>query len=401
MNIGMVLVGRDFPPDIRVEKEIRALQAQGHNCFVICICTGPDIQPTREEWEGTTIIKLTPIALIPRQINSLFYRLFFINLQRFRDLLRIAREESLDIFHVHDLPMAGTTLWAGKALNIPVIVDFHENYPAALRYYGVAKQTVHQKAPGVLNRVTHWQRYEKRAARKADRVIVVVEEAKERLSKIGIDQAKITIIENTIDVDYFQNLEIDQNILDRYQSQFLISYIGGYGGWHRGLDTAVKAMPKVLQELPQARLLLVGRGSIKPELEKLVKELNLESQVIFEDWRPFEEVPSYIQASQVCLVPHRSNPHTEATSPHKLFQYMLMEKPVVVSSCKPLQRVVQETKSGLVFTAGDSDHLAEAILQLKDQTLRQELGQAGKQAVLDRYNWERTSRDLIRIYDNY
>jgi glycosyltransferase involved in cell wall biosynthesis len=229
---------------------------------------------------------------------------------------------------------------------------------------------------------------------------VVVEEAKERLSKIGINPGKITVIENTIDVDYFQNLKIDQNILNRYLGQFLISYIGGFGGWHRGLDTAVKAMPKVLEVIPRARLLLVGKGSIKPELEKLVKKLKIEKEVIFEDWRPFAEVPSYIKASQICLVPHQSTPHTEATSPHKLFQYMLMEKPVVVSSCKPLQRVVQETKGGLVFTAGDSDHLAKTILQLKDKTIREELGRAGKQAVLERYNWNRTSQDLIRIYDN-
>ena len=394
----MVLAGRDFPPDIRVEKEIRALQAEEHHCFVICQV--PDKKPLREKWEGTTIIRLTPPALILSKINSLFYRLFFIRIQWFRDLLRIAREESLDVFHVHDLPMAGTAVWAGKVLRIPVIVDFHENYPAALRYYGVTKETLHQKALGVFQRGSRWQRYEKRAAQKADQVIVVVEEAKERLSKIGINPGKITVIENTIDVDYFQNLKIDQNILNRYLGQFLISYIGGFGGWHRGLDTAVKAMPKVLEVIPRARLLLVGKGSIKPELEKLVKKLKIEKEVIFEDWRPFAEVPSYIKASQICLVPHQSTPHTEATSPHKLFQYMLMEKPVVVSSCKPLQRVVQETKGGLVFTAGDSDHLAKTILQLKDKTIREELGRAGKQAVLERYNWNRTSQDLIRIYDN-
>jgi glycosyltransferase involved in cell wall biosynthesis len=398
MNIGMVLAGRDFPPDIRVEKEIRALQAKDHHCYVIC--SNRDKKPFREEWEGTTIFRLTPLVSVLRKINFLFYRLFFVNIHWFRELLRIAREESLDVFHVHDLPMAGTAIKAGKALNIPVIVDFHENYPAALMYYGVVKEANHQKALGVFNRVSRWLRYEKRVARKADQVIVVVEEAKERLSKIGIGQTKITVIENTIDVDFFHNLEIDQNILNEYHGYFLISYIGGYGGWHRGLDTAVKAMPKVLEVIPQARLLLVGRGSIKPELEKLVTELNLESQVIFEDWRPFQEVPSYIQASQICLVPHQSNPHTEATSPHKLFQYMLMEKPVVVSSCKPLQRVVQETKGGLVFTAGDSDHLAKTILQLRDQTLREELGRAGKQAVLDRYNWERTSQDLIGLYEH-
>jgi len=397
MNIGMVLAGRDFPPDIRVEKEIRALQAKGHRCFVIC--ENPDQKPFRGEWEGSVILRISRPALFLRKANSLFFRLFFFNIQWFRSLLRIAKGESIDVFHVHDLPMSGTALWAGKYLKVPVIVDFHENYPAAIQYYSAVKKSFGQRLVDYFVGSSRWQKYEKRVARTADHVIVVVEEAKRRLSQEGIDDLKISIIENTIDVGFFENLGRFDHILEKYRDCFLISYIGGFGR-HRGLDTAIKSMPKVIQGIPDAKLLLVGRGRIKPELMELADNIGVKSHVIFEDWKPFEEVPSYIEASRVCLVPHQSNPHTEATSPHKLFQYMLMGKPVVVSSCKPLRRVVLETKGGLVFSAGDSDHLAEIILQLKDENLRKELGQAGKQAVLNRYNWERTSRDLIRLYEN-
>lgn len=397
MQIGMVLADRDFPPDIRVEKEVRALQASGHDCFVFCERTGE--RPARDAWGGAVILRLTRPLLVIRKANSLLYRWFFFNIHWFRTLVRTARQESLDVFHVHDLPMAGTALWAGKALGIPVILDFHENYPAAITYYRPADRTLYQKFLGLFNRRSRWQRYEKWAARAADRVVVVVEEAKSRLAGEGIDPGKISVIENTIDVAYFQSLGKSPEIIDRYGDAFLISYIGGYGGYHRGLETAVRAMPRIIQQIPQARLLLVGKGKIKPELEKLAASLGIEDQVIFEDWRPFEEVPSYIEASQICLIPHQSTPHTEATSPHKLFQYMLMAKPVVVSSCRPLKRVVEETGGGLVFEAGDSDGLAEAILRLEDDGLRASLGQAGKQAVLDRYNWEMTSRDLIRLYE--
>ena len=397
MNIGMVLDGRDYPPDIRVEKEIRALQASGHDCFVIC--ENRSGKSFRTEWDGSVIYRLPLPSIILRKLNSLFYRLFFFDFQWFKALLRIAKEEKLAVLHVHDLRMAGTTLRAGKVLKLPVIVDLHENYPAAIKYYWQTKDSLYQRILAIFYGEHRWQRYEKRAAHRADRVIVVVDEAKARLTKVGIDPHKITVIENTIDVDYFLGLGMIDEIIEGYQDDFLISYIGGYGGFHRGLDTAVRAMPKVIQEIPEAKLLLVGKGKIKPVLEKMVKDLQIEDQVIFKDWRPFNEVPSYIQASQVCLIPHQSNPHTEATSPHKLFQYMLLEKPVLVSSCKPLKRVVEETKGGLVFSAGDPDHFAEVILELKDESLRIKLGQAGKKAVLDRYNWEYTSRDLARLYE--
>lgn len=397
MKIGMVLAGRDFPPDIRVEKEIRALQKAGHQCIILC--KNQSGKPFRSEWEGSVIYRRSIPSLFLRKINTFFYWWFFLNIHWLRFLRRIAAEENIDVFHVHDLPMTGTALKVGKALNIPVIVDFHENFPAAVQFYNAFMKPFSHRLVDIISGNARWHTYERRVAKDADRVIVVVEEAKIRLTQKGIDPQKITVVENTIDVDFFESLGISDPIIEKYTDLFVISYIGGFGR-HRGLDTAIQAMPNVIQEIPDARLLLVGRGRIKSELMALADRLGVSGQVIFEDWKPFEEVPSYIAASQICLVPHQSNPHTEATSPHKLFQYMLLEKPVLVSSCKPLQRVVQETGSGLVFTAGDSDSLAAAILQLKDDSLRDELGRAGKQAVLDHYNWERTSQNLIRIYDN-
>jgi glycosyltransferase involved in cell wall biosynthesis len=121
---------------------------------------------------------------------------------------------------------------------------------------------------------------------------------------------------------------------------------------------------------------------------------------MFVDWQPFEKIPSFVASSDVCLVPHHSNPNTEASSPHKLFQYMLMGKPVVVSSCKSLQRVVEETGSGLSFKAGDRQALASAVVKLKDEGVRRRLGEAGRRAVLKKYNWGRTSSKLVRIYEH-
>ena len=98
-------------------------------------------------------------------------------------------------------------------------------------------------------------------------------------------------------------------------------------------------------------------------------------------------MPSYIAASAVCLVPHLANPHTEATIPHKLFQYMLMGKPVVVSSCRPLRRIVEETGAGLVYASGDSADLAKTVVQLRDPNLCRQLGAAGRRAASGRYSW--------------
>lgn len=391
----MVLANKDFPPDIRVEKEARALRDAGYSIFILCASKGQ--LPLEDDWEGCKVIRMPPIPGIFRKINWLFRSTTFHDLQLGRNLPAVIQKNSIELLHVHDLLMLGTALSGAKKWQLPVIADLHENYPAALRYYSTGR-SIADLIKWVLYKPSRWQAYEKRSALIADHILVVVDEAKKRLISEGIPGDKVTVIENTEDIDYFLSIPLDNELIEHYKGDFVLSYIGGFGGRHRGLDTVIEAMPQILEHVPNARLLLVGDGTIKPVLQQMVAKRSLENKVSFISWQPFEKVPSYITLSDVCLVPHHSNPHTEATSPHKLFQYMLLRKPVVVSSCKPLKRVVEETGSGLVFQAGDANSLAQTIIQLQDPLLRHSLGEAGRQAVIDKYNWRNTSQKLIQVY---
>lgn len=394
----MVLAGVDFPPDIRVEKEASALRRAGHDVTIVC----SQLRDTalRDQWEGCRVVRLPRLATLPRALNKLGMLLTFHDPQWSRALETLAAAGQVDAFHVHDLPMAGTALRVGERHGLPVIMDLHENWPAALKYYKLGGKALYSRIAGPLLSPERWEAYETRCCQKADRVLVVVDEAKARLAANGVPADKIVTIENTVDVEQFNSIPLDEDLLARYRDDFVISYIGGFGGEHRGCDTAIEAMPGILRQIPNARLLLVGHGTIKPRLEAMTAERSLRERVTFVDWQPFDKVPSFIQASAICLVPHQSNPHTEATSPHKLFQYMLLKKPVVVSSCKPLRRVIEETGGGAVFEAGNSESLAETIISLRDPATRDRLGQAGYQAVLDKYSWQATSRILLDVYRN-
>lgn len=392
----MLLAGHDFPPDIRVEKEARALSAVGHQ--VLIVCSQSSDRSSESQWEGCRVKRVPALPLLLKKLNSLIRQVSFHDWYWDRAVSQFLQEEKAEVLHVHDLPMVGTALSLGKRYGIPVVADLHENYPAALKYYRMHPYW-RQRTLGFLEAPPRWEAYEHRCALAAERVLVVVDEARTRLIEAGIPAEKVVVIENTPDVNFFSSLPLDEEIIAQYRNEFVISYIGGFGGKHRGLDTVIEAMPAIRKEIPNARLLLVGKGSIKPLLEKMVAERSLNGRVTFIDWQPFEKVPSYVALSAICLVPHQSNPHTEATSPHKLFQYMLMGKPVVVSTCKPLRRVVEETGSGLIFQAGNSDSLARTVVQLKDEEMRRRLGEAGQRAVLKKYNWGQTSRKLLRVYE--
>lgn len=388
----MVLADRDFPPDIRVEKEARSLLSAGHRVFLLCPRTGE--RAASETWNGIEIRRIAPLPFLRRKLNSLIFILLFRDSQLKRALRRLIAHESIDGLHVHDLPMVGTALSAAKKKGLPVIADLHENYPALVRLsFAYRKQRLAER----LMWPQRWERAEKRWGRRASRLFIVVDEMKERLLAKGIPSEKIAVVENTVAVEEFLSFPLEGERTREFEGQFVILYVGGFSP-HRGLETAIKAMPTILREMPNARLLLVGDGEVMPVLKTLAAEMGLNNAVLFTGWQPFERVPSYIAASTVCIVPHASTEQTEASGPHKLFQYLLMGKPVVVSSCRSLRRIIQETGGGVVFEAGDSDSFARAVLKLKDAAMRTALGEAGRNAVLNKYNWQRTAEKMLDVY---
>ena len=332
MNICMVLADLDFPPDIRVEKEARSLVSEGHR--VLILCSHKRNRPVRSVWNGIEIKRIAPLALPGRKINSLIYWLSMRDLHWHNALQKVIEKHAIDALHVHDLPMVGTALSVAKRKCVAVIADLHENYPA------LARMRFSRRTPRLAQRFIfpgRWDRLETGWASRCHHILVVVDEAKERLVGKGIAREKITVIENTVDVQRFLSMPLDETLMDPFRDDFVICYTGGFSP-HRGLDTAVKAMPQILRQIPAARLLLVGDGEMMSDLQFLTKRTGVEERVVFAGWQPFEKLPSYIAASDVCIVPHISTGQTEATAPHKLYHYMLMGKPVVVSSCRPLRR---------------------------------------------------------------
>lgn len=398
MKICMTLLDADFPTDIRIEKEARSLVTAGHEITIVC---SHKIQsrPMEDRWESCRVIRLPRDSFLVRGTMQLATEALHFNPKWFRQLNNISKIYRFDAFHVHDLPLLGTVLKLARQINVPVVADFHENYPAALKFY-LEGDRWQLKIRRLFYRRDDWENYETRSCQEARRIITVVDEAKERLILKGIPSDKIFVVENMEDVDYFSNLPIFDDVVEGHSNNFVISYIGGFGGTHRGLPTVISAMPEILRTIPNAHLLLVGDGPIKPTLESMVRNLALENNVSFVEWQPFERVPSYISCSNVCLVPHDANPHTEATSPHKLYQYQLMKKPVVVSSCKPLKRAIEQTGGGTVFETGSSQDLARAVIALKDKDKRDAIGKSGYEAVCNKYNWGETAKILVSMYED-
>lgn len=393
MNILMVLSTKIFPPDRRVEREARSLIGDGHKVFLMAR-RGPG-QLVEEIVDGVHVIRV-PLPFQRKKAVADFIYFFFQRYLIFFHILRACRKHRIQALHVHDLCYALATTLAGKLLHLPVIFDMHEHYIVMLKMSFEAK--VYRKfKPFAFILLSLLRIEEKIACRWARKVIVVAEEHIPRITGLGVPPEDIAVVTNTEDIDYFSNLEIDESLFKEYSDDFIILYVGAFCPL-RGLDTAIEAMPEVLEKIPNARLLLVGDGATRLELEQMVRDSGLDEKVIFTGFQPFEKVPTYIHLSSVCLIPHISTPHIETTMPNKIFQFMILGRPVVVSSTRPMMRIVNDAECGLIFKERNAQSLAEIIIQLEDEDLRRRLGENGRQAVEDRYNWQKTVRALLNLY---
>lgn len=401
MNVCMVLEGY-FPPDIRVEKESRALMSAGHRIFLVSL--RKEGMPSAEDVNGINIIRVPPPeTFLDRVSNLIWFNVFFDRPIWRRALESIIKQYEIEIVHVHDLPMVKTATSVAKKFNIPIIADLHENFPEAIRAWRKVKTPWKSKILNLASPVWRWKRLEKSVLQHVDRIITVVDESKEHyVHDCGIPPEKISVVMNAEDLEEFGDLEIDESLVTKYRSDFVISYIGGFGP-HRGIDTAIKSMPEIIEEIPEARLFLVGgKGSkeYEEELEKMCKDLKVENKVEFTGWVDFRLVPSYIALTDVCLVPHHASGHTNTTIPHKLFQYMAMRKPVIVTNCKPLKRIVEECDCGIVVPSGDYNEMAQAIIGLyNNKEYVRKLGENGRRAVEEKYNWKNEANTLCELYD--
>ena len=398
IHVGMLL-NAPYPADMRIRKEAIALLAAGFRVHLLCLR-----RPKEPEHEVVEDIAITRIFAGTNDVELAFWDVVM-SLQKPHPRFRRAisswvMRHNIKILHVHDLPLVGTALHARTELNIPVISDFHENYPEALRaWFKWKKNPLARLKNTLFMNPARWVAIERAAVEKSDHVIAVVEEMKARLiDEYGAAPERITVVSNTEELEFLEQPLI-RDIYVPLSGKFIVTYSGNIGP-HRGVDTVIEAM-QYLRNYPIALAIVgSGRSSVMDKLTRQTKDFGLDGQVHFFGRQPFEKFFSFMSLTDVNVIPHKSNPHTDNTVPHKLFEAMMVGRPVLVSSSAPLKRIVEETKAGVVFDAEDAKDCSEKILKLfHNPDLQRQLADNGVRATVHgSLNWETSQQALIALY---
>jgi glycosyltransferase involved in cell wall biosynthesis len=385
MKILMILES-EFPPDVRVENEMLALTEAGHEIHIAC-----STRKNRSEYEifGNSVIHRKTMSgfIYKSSVGCLKFPFYFNFWRRF--VFGLCKKEAFDVIHIHDLPLSRIGVEVRRKYNTRLVIDLHENWPALL------KTAAHiQTIPGkLLSSDKQWVRYEQKMLPQADKVITIIEEARDRVAALGIDRDKICMVSNTIN---FENLSVKST---RKDSDTLTLFYGGAINRHRGLQIVLKAMKMCILEKLNVRLWIVGSGSYRNELEKLSGILDIKPNVKFWGQKPFHEMLELLAESDAAMIPHLRTDNNDASSPNKLYQYMYLNKPVISSDCTSLKRIISETKTGYIYKNDSPEELFLLLRKLcADRKILEDVNGNGRKAVLEKYNWNYDKKRLINAY---
>jgi glycosyltransferase involved in cell wall biosynthesis len=372
----------EYPWDVRAEKITTSLAANGMDVHIL---SGNTTGAARYEVAGDNLRYHRLPAWWGRATRKWLNFPAFFSPIWIRAAVSLIRRESIELLIVRDLPLGPMAWIAGRITGARVVMDMAENYPAMIHdtwvFRGPRPTDYLLRNPALLRAMESW------LLPRLDGVMVVSRASQERVLTLTKNRLPVWIVGNTPRLEEAARV-VSHPAADAIKARGALSliYVGGLDS-KRGVEVVIKALPKLAAELRDVLFIVAGRGTGEPVLHATAKELGVNDHVMFLGWVDPAAVPTLIAAADIGIVPHYATEHTNTTIPNKIYDYMVQGKPVIVSTAKNLQDIVEQTHCGRVFRDRDPEDLARAVLSLENPQVRSELGRAGQVAVETEFNW--------------
>jgi glycogen synthase len=298
-------------------------------------------------------------------------------------LLALAQELQPDIIHAHSPVLdAIPAIRVGRKLGIPVVYEIRAFWEDAAVDHGSTKEnSLRYKLTRALET---W------AVKNADAVTVICEGLRKDLASRGIPASKITVIPNAVDIDKFEmggKPDPELKLKLGLGSSRVLGFIGSFYAYE-GLDLLVAALPSILKQMPDVKLLLVGGGPQDAALKRQVMALDLKDRVIFTGRVPHAEVNRYYDLVDVLVYARHPMRLTELVTPLKPLEAMAQGRLMVASDVGGHKELIQDGKTGVLFHAGNAGDLASKVVGLlKYEEGWERMKKNGRQFVETERNW--------------
>ena len=283
--------------------------------------------------------------------------------------------------------------WIARWKRAPFVFEVRDLWPESLMAVGMGKagSMLHRslaKIAGFLYR-------------RSDRIVVVTPAFEDHLVHYwGVPREKISVVENGVETALFvPQPGTDERTELRAEGKFVVSYIGTMGMAH-GLETIIAAALRLRDSNPKIVFLMLGEGAEKQRIIALAREHNLHN-LRFVDQQPREKIPSYICASDACLVLLKKTDLFKTVIPTKMLEFMSCARPVILGVDGQARAILEEAGGGLVIEPENSDALANAVCYLAtNRDLARQMGQNGREYIVRNLSRRRTAEKYIRVLEH-
>lgn len=276
--------------------------------------------------------------------------------------------------------------------------------PFVLEYNSSEVWTSKQWGGSKLKFIDFSEKVERLLLEKSDLITCVSKPLKQQLIEQGIEENKIIVTPNGVDVDKYNPTIYGKEIRDKYKiskEKIVIGFIGTFGKWH-GAEVLTEAFAELVKEQEyreKVHLMLIGNGVQMPLVKKIVSDNNIGDLCTLTGSIPQAEGAWHLAACDILVSPTIKNPDGTPFfgSPTKLFEYMAMGKAIIASDMDQMSEILTNGENAILCTPGNVHELTQGMIFLIDDSeLRKRIGMSARKLVCEKYSWEKHTQHIIK-----
>jgi glycosyltransferase involved in cell wall biosynthesis len=393
MRVGIVYYS-SYPQNRGIEQLAHGLRRIGHEPYVIA--RRPKGEEPVSSFQGIPVIQLPrpdekPFVELPVPFNPYWIH----------TIESISREQELDALISRETHLSYPVLRTARRMGVPAFLDMRENlravYAAEPRQSLVGRLLRSEFVVGT---------YESWVVPKFDHVFTVSQELRKWVEEeFGLSKECISVLGNYPTDLFMKRAKRARSRANSTSTDGSVQLIhAGYVLESKGIQDVIRAVRRLVdQGIDHLKYRVVGggtsAGSYVEPLKALTTELGLEEVVEFEPYPPADELARTLAACDIGVCSYHLNQLTHQTLPGKLFEFMAVGLPILSSARKPVVRILEREKCGVIYSSRSPESIAQTLLPLiENASLRQKMGRRGVAAVQDTYNSSRNVQVLEEVF---
>ena len=375
----------EYPPRIvggiaRVVHDLsKKLIRDGHEVTVVTYKEGN--VPYFEDDKGVKVYRVDNYMINPNNFIDWILQLNFNLVAKASEIIQ--KEGKFDVIHAHDWLVAYAAKTLKNSYDIPIVSTIHAT--EAGRNSGI-----HDETQRYINDTEWMLTYE------STEVIVNSNFMKCELQRLfGLPFEKINVIPNGLNLNMYSGIEKDYEFRRRYAADNeKIIMCAGRLVYEKGFQHLIDAMPKILANYNDAKLIIAGKGGMLDELKQKVSYLGIDNKVYFTGKLDSKDLFKMYKCADIAVFPSTYEPFGLVA-----IEAMYGGIPTVVSDVGGLDEIVTHGVDGMKSYAGNANSIADSVLTLLfDHQLCDNIVKNAKAKVKNTYNWNKIAQETYFAY---